>query len=487
LNRLVLPAILAVAFVARADQPELGQLDASPTLFTVMAAINAAGFDADLASPNNHPLRNAIRAELSKRKIPSLPALKEFFENHRRRTDAAELSQYISFALTASGPPSFAITKRDVEIPPDVTGMLELSGLLESFYKEAGIEQLWRQSQPAIDQYIARYHTPVVDSVLAVNAYLRQQTSGFRGRRFQIFVELQCPPNLVQTRSYGDEYFIVIAPSAEPRTFDVRHAYLHYLLDPLATRSQEIINRKKGLSDHAQRAKALPGFFKEDFLLLVTECLIKAVEARLDHSADVVQQALLQGYILTPYFAERLPFYEKQEQNMVLYYPELVGGIDNYKENLRLDPVHFNDEAPGKLVRSETHEVEPPALTGAARTLDDAEKLYVKRDLDKAKNLFLAALQQTDLKPQQATAYYGLGRIALLQRDPETAEKLLTKARDLGPDPFVKGWTLVYLGKLALASGDRPLAAKYLNEALKVEGASETARKEATKSLQDLK
>ena len=109
------------------------------------------------------------------------------------------------------------------------------------------------------------------------------------------------------------------------------------------------------------------------------------------------------------------------------------------------------------------------------------------RELDKAKTLFLAALQQTDLKPQQAAAYYGLGRIALLQKDPETAEKLLTKARELEPEPFVKAWTLVYLGKLALASGDRPAAAKLMNDALKVEGASELARKEATQSLQNLK
>jgi len=42
-----------------AEQP--GQLDASRTLFSVLAAINAGGYDADLASPANHPLRAIIR------------------------------------------------------------------------------------------------------------------------------------------------------------------------------------------------------------------------------------------------------------------------------------------------------------------------------------------------------------------------------------------------------------------------------------------
>ena len=118
--------------------------------------------------------------------------------------------------------------------------------MLAAFYKEANIEDLWKRSQRAIDQYIERYHTPVSDAVLQVNVYLRQQTSGFRGRQFQIFIELQAAPNQVQTRSYGNEYTIVVTPSAEPRIFDVRHAYLHYLLDPLSTRYEEILDRKKG-------------------------------------------------------------------------------------------------------------------------------------------------------------------------------------------------------------------------------------------------
>src|SRR5205814_7929064 len=57
LSRFVFPAVLVLAMAARANADDRGQLDASPTLFTVMAAINAAGYDAELASPNNHPLR----------------------------------------------------------------------------------------------------------------------------------------------------------------------------------------------------------------------------------------------------------------------------------------------------------------------------------------------------------------------------------------------------------------------------------------------
>ena len=53
-----------------------------------------------------------------------------------------------------------------------------------------------------------------------------------RPTRFQIYIDLLGAPNQIQTRSYGSNYYVVVTPSAEPRIRDVRHAYLHYLLDP---------------------------------------------------------------------------------------------------------------------------------------------------------------------------------------------------------------------------------------------------------------
>src|SRR4051794_209955 len=337
-----------------------------------MAAINAAGYKAEWSSPNNHPIRAAIQEELAKRNIPSLGPLKELFESHRKRTDSQELSQYISFALSCAGPPTFEFAMRDVEIPPDVTGLRDFSKLLAAFYREANIENLWQRSQPAINQYIERYQEPVINSVLQTNGYMRQMTSGFKNRRFQIFIELQAAPNQIQTRSYSDNYPIVVTPSPEPRIFDIRHAYLHYLLDPLATRHQEIIDRKKSLVDHAMRAQALSDAYKEDYLLLVTESLIKVIEARLDHKPAMVQQAFAEGYILAPYFAEALPVYEKQESSMFLYYKEMVQAIDVVKEDRRLTGVEFSKTSADRPV-VKTAPAPAPEVSGAAKTLADAE------------------------------------------------------------------------------------------------------------------
>jgi len=468
---------------ARGYADERGQLDASPTLFTVMAAINAAGYDAELASPNNHPLRNGIRQAIAAKNPECLEDLRKFYLQHRQDTDTATLSQYISFALAVDGLPDFTFKGRSVDMPPDAQEVAGIAPLLERFAHEVDIQDLWKRSQKAIEQYVAFYHTPVSQAILQANGYLRQMTSGFQGSRFQIYVELLAAPNQVQTRSYGRNYYVVVTPSPELRVEEIRHAYLYYLLDPLATMNAETLDRKKGLIDHTGRARALAEPFKQDFLLLTTGSLVKAVEARLDKKPELVTQALRQGYILAPYFAEQLPLYEKQEQAMRFYYADMVKSIDLRKEDARLSQVEFAREAPVKTVKTEV-EAPPPVLTGYAKTLDEGEKLYTARDLDKAKDKFLQVLRETDQKPAHAKAYYGLARIAMLQKDGETAERLFQKTLTLEPEAQDKAWVYVYLGRLYDVIGEADNAAKNYQSALAVEGASDKARDMARQGLQ---
>jgi tetratricopeptide (TPR) repeat protein len=492
LKQLVFPGIIAIVFTALAASPEQGQLDGSPTLFAVMAAINAAGYSAELSSPNNSPLRDQVRSEILRKNPHSLTELKQFFESHRKRgagADTAELSQYISYALTVEGPPDFKFKKRDVDIPPDVVPLKSLSPLLAQFYKEAGIEEMWALAQPAYDREIDRVHSPIADAVFHVNAYLRYVASGINRRHFQIFVEPLAAPNQVQARSYGYEFTVVVTPAPEPRAFDIRHEYLHYLLDPLSTAQQEVLDRKKILNQQAVRAPALDQPFKDDFLLLTTECLIKAIEARMDGKPERIERDMRQGYILTPYFAEALTAYEKQDQPMKDYYPDMVMAIDVQKEETRLDKIEFDKQAASPAAVQAAAPPPPAPLTGAAKALDDAEQMWEARaqgaaTVENARKLYLDVLAQPGAPSQHAAAYYGMARIAAIQKDPETAEQLFQKTLELQPEPQVKAWALVYLGRLSLAAEDSDQAVKYFQEALKVDGASEAARKAATEGLQ---
>jgi tetratricopeptide (TPR) repeat protein len=473
------------SFGAQAPSEE-GQLDASESLFAVMAAINAAGYDADLDSAANSPLREAVRRAVAAKNPPVLKDLKEYVRAHRQSDWTAELSQYVSFALSVDSPPGFKFRYKAAELPPDVAPLQGFQGLLARFYQEMDLDGLWRQARPQFEQMIARYHQPAMGALVDVNAYLRSSNSPALGTRFQVYVDLLGAPNQIQTRSYKNEYFVVITPSPEPQAEDIRHAYLHFQLDPLAVRYSSELERSRSLIDYAQGAPFLDIYYKSDFLLLATESLIKAVESRLVPPARrqaVVDQALGEGYILTPAWADLLPGYEKQEQSMRFYFPEMAQAINLKREVERLDRVQFATERPVRKAKPAVRVEQKVELSGAARTLADGDQFYRTREFDKARGLYLRVLNETVDRPLQAGAYYGLARIAAFQKDPDTAEKLFEKVVEFSSDPQVKAWSWVYLGRLADAAGDRQQATKRYQSALTIDGASQEALQAARKGL----
>src|ERR1700716_503315 len=77
----------ASALAQQSRQP--GQLDGSETLFTVLAAINAAGYDADLDSAANYPIRKQIREMIEAKHLESVDEIGKFFAAHRQKNFSA--------------------------------------------------------------------------------------------------------------------------------------------------------------------------------------------------------------------------------------------------------------------------------------------------------------------------------------------------------------------------------------------------------------
>ena len=458
------------------------QLDGNEALFTVLAAINAAGYDEQIDAASTHVFRHALRTQLAARNLDSVFELKRFYRDHKLKNPDAELSRYITYGLLINGPPDFGYRDPDMVRPPDATSIEGLSPLLAAFYKEANLAEAWQRAQPFYDQIIEQYHEPVARAVLQVNAYARSTTSGFLGRRFQIFIDLLGAPNQVQSRSFADEYFIVVTPSVEPQIDGVRHAYLHYLVDPLGLKFSEDINKKHALGDYAQGAGALDEHYKTDFVDLATESLIKAIESRLDRKPAAAEQAMKEGFVLAPALAEQLAIYEKQEVALRLYFPNLFAGLDFKREEQRMASVEFAASRSSRTVRA-AQPVKPPELTGAAKTLADAEQSFTNRDLDRAKQIYTRVLEETTEQSLHAKAYYGLARVAVLQRDPETGDRLFRKVLELQPDAETKAWSWLYLARLADSQGDRDQAVENYKAALAVPDAPESVRQAALKGV----
>ena len=454
------------------------QLGANKNLFAVLAAINAAGYDEGLSSPDNNPLRLQLRDYLSKQKIDVLPELKKYYQKHMLKNGVQDLSEYISYALSVTGPPSFAWRTRDVEIPPDALALTEFTPLMIDFYRQANIEELWNRSQPAYDKELEKYHSPLLAMTTLVGGYLRVPANGYLGRRFQVYIDLLAAPEQVQTRNYGDDAFVIVTPSDKLPVFDIRHAYLHFEIDPIVIKYGIVLDQKRSLLDFVQTAPLEAGF-KNDFVLLANESLIKAVESRIDKNPAEINQAARQGYVLTPFFAEQLPVFEKQEQGMRFYFEEMANAIDLKKEDTRIGAIKFDAAPLVRVAKQFTVEAPPPVLSPSAATLEKAEDLYLKRNLADAKQLYLKSLEQQGSAAEHAQAWYGLARISVLQNEPDAAVKLFEKTLGASPDGQTKAWTLVYLARLAKAGGDPERALKFYQDAIGVQGASEQALKAA--------
>ncbi len=473
------------------------QLDSDRTLFTVLVAINAVGYDAGANSPAAHPLRASIRQQIASKNIACLQALKEFYRDHQHGNPAEDLSQYISLALSVGPPPEFPFLGTTSRLPPDVRQLDEFPPLLSLFYEQADIEDLWQQSQPAFDQVIAYYHSPLSRSILEANAYMRSETSGVLGHRFQIYVDLLGAPGEIQSRNYRTDTFVILTPAlgatpeqtqelAASQIEDVRHAYLHSLLDPLAVRYYQELDVKQDLLEYAKAAPALESMYKDDFMMLATESLIKAIEVRLgpgpaEKRESLVNEALHEGLVLTPSFYENLAGYETQDRAMQQYYPDLIKSINMKTERQRLTGIQF------ATVRAhhgpDVARSVQPQQTNADKLLAQGEELSGRRQLDLARATFEKVLEEPPQPYVRARAFYGMARVSVLQKDPETAEKMFLKALDAQPDGETRSWSYYYLGRLEDAADQTDESMKYYRLAVDTPGGSRKAKEEAQRAM----
>lgn len=460
------------------------QFSVSEALFTTLAAMNAAGYDTGIDSQLNDQfqVRRQVRAELAKKQIPSLAELREFYQAHKKPTDAADLGQYISFALLAGDAPKFTLPGDN--LPADVEPIRGLSALLERFYKEADIESLWNRSQQAYATAMGQYQDSVINTLFETNGYLRN-ASGYLGRRFQIYLDLMGAPNQIQVRSYRNDYFVVITPASTPVVDEIRDAYLAYILDPMTYKYSATIKQKESLAKYAADAPALDLAYKDDFSLLLTKSLIKAIDARLMHGGETqreaaVNEAMREGFILTAAFADLLVKYEHQPDAMKIYYPDMLAAIDVRKERKRLEGIEFAKSAPNRVVAA-------PAklkLDPIEENLQNAEGVYEQGNYELAGKIFKTVLEETADKAMQGRAYYGLARIAVRQNQKNQAVDYFKRTAEDNPNPTLTAWSHVYLGRLALASGDPEKATGEFKTALGIEGASAMARDAAEKALE---
>ena len=468
-------------------------------MFTTMCALLAAGFEANVSAENWHPLRARLREQMQHQRGPAVDAVRDFYKEHELDDPGATLSRYIWFGLISGPAPKFEITLKRDDQPTEVLALQGFSEILSNYYREQNIGRLWRELQPLYNGEIERAHDTVAQIVFVADAYVRQIQNARMERTFTVVLE-PLVGRITNVRNFGEHYAVVLSGADDIPTDVVRHAFLHFLLDPLPGEYPHVIAVKRPLYEKAAQAPRLTPDLRDDFTSYFAECLVRAVELRLKRLSPSERDAAMErddadGYVMVRPLFDALAKYESSEPSMALYFPDLVRSIDLAAETKREEGIHFASAESAKGADSSAAEAvarrksfQPTTVPNDAEAiaaLTEGERHIAEKNARAAEASFQRVLAKY---PEQVRAWYGLGLVALLEHDGPRAKqvfgRLTSGEHAASQDPMVLAWSHVYLARIYDDEGQQALAKTEFQAAMEVPGGPQQARDAAQKGLE---
>jgi tetratricopeptide (TPR) repeat protein len=458
--------LLATGAVAQKQQPSRMSVDSSQPLFTVMAAINVCGYDADLSQ--SLPLRQQIREEVLKAaKSPeaqsALRNLCAFYEDHLQDTPAHTLSNYVALGLNMADGAGLELRTKESELPPDAIFVLGFLPLLQHFNQAADLNAIWLRHRPDYDELVQKLHQPVSDTLVSTDLYLKRNLSGYSKHEFVVYVEPLAAPSEVNSRNYADDYYVVISPgNASAVAMDsIRHTYLHYILDAKVLSRGTTLERLSPLLESV-RSAPLEESYRYDMGMLLTESLIRAIEARLlggrkgpeKAKEQLAWNSTRQGFILTQYFYTKLVAFEKDEVGFDLAYADWMHDINVEDQQKFAATVPFLKSGTPELVRKSKHR---------EMLVDLAERALASGNFEGAQNYAQQALEKHE---DSGRALFVLARAAVATGKLNDAQSYFERAATASSDIKIRGWSHIYLGRILDMQEHRQEAVEHYRAAL---------------------
>ncbi|HEX5000004.1 MAG TPA: tetratricopeptide repeat protein [Terriglobia bacterium] len=473
-------AVIIAALSAPAwSQTRTVSIDRDLRVFTMMAAINAAGFDVELA-PESHPVRQEIR-KISKELDPAfLARMRQFYATHKEgQPDEAQPAKYLALALTLSGPPDFTVTIREEDMPPEARSVARFADFLKEFFVKARIPERWVLARPFYDAEAETLGPPTRDAIRQADAYLRATSGTAIVRHMSVFVELTAPKNSVYVQSAQDEYFVIVGSSSAPRTADLRHAYLHLSVDAALFSSINTVSGTSALLELVSKEDGVAREYTRDAFSMARESLVRAIELRLDRPPENERREMLDnhyrsGLLFLPFFYGALPAYEQEEEALSAYLPTMLAGLRIKDEQKRFQDKFHQIPPPQRATRlvetppdTEVRIPPPTPLDRMRALLVDASKALNAGETDRARTTFQQVLESYD--PENGSALYGLALIAGKEGDDKAARKYFEGVtQSASAEPSIKVWAQIYLGRLDDLECRRPQAVEHYQEAIKL-------------------
>jgi tetratricopeptide (TPR) repeat protein len=461
----------------------------SESFFTLFSALNSCGYDSGLGDSLN--IREAVKADLlaitqrSPEAARSREAICQFWKEHQPANGANAISQYVSLALELSNPPAFTTEIPEADMPPDAAYVLGIVPLLRTYYRAADIHRLWQKHQGSYESLVKQLHDPVSALINQTDIFLKLPFANYPGQRFAVYLEPQLSPAVTEARNYGNDYFVVYSPDKQGKipNNEIRHTYLHFVLDPLAASHGTSLKRLEPILLDI-RSAPLSRSFKQDIALMVNECLIRAIEARLtipksnERAREAyVEHSVEQGFVLTRYFYDALANFEKGSGGMKTVYGDLLHGLDLDHERKRAREVSFAAQADPEVISPATAVVQ-------ASLLNEAEQKLASGDKEGAQKLANQVLLHNHGGEEPGRAVFLLARIATLDGKMEEARLDFEQAVQSARDARTLAWSHIYLGRINDLQENRDAALQHYRAALAAGDPAADTRAAAEKGIE---
>jgi hypothetical protein len=489
--------------------PTISLISSEP-VFVMAAALNVCGYDEGLEAST--PVRKHVRDEIgqvlakSEEARTSRDALCLYIAQHRMTGGEKDISQYSSLAVYLTPPPELETTADLTEMPPDATQVAEIVPILKAFATAVDLHGIWLTVHHTYDDEADKVHDPLSQMIVSTNTYLKMPASTYDGRRFIVIIEPQLSPGVANARIYGTDYVVVVSPvEGKVRMTDVRHIYLHYVIDPLLLARANAVDRTQPILKEIRDAP-LEFRYRSDTVPLTIECLIKAIEARTmdtgvpiykipasidrselpryEHEQQVtlekaeavrvatVQHDMSQGFVLTQYFYEQLIQFEKDPASLKDTIGEMVYSMDVDQQVHRARNTVFDKEADEDVLQRS----QPRKLAG----LDLAEAKLAAGDVATASSMAQKVLaSQTDTIQSAADcarAHFIMARVDLMTAKPDAAIDEFQKTLTMSKEQRLLSWSHIYLGRMLDLECKRNEAVAEYKEALTVRDGQQDTR-----------
>ena len=498
--------------------PTISLTNAEP-VFVMAAALNMCGYDEGLES--SAPVRKQVREEIDKALAASEDARAKrdavclFIAQHKMTGTELDVAQYISLALYLTPPPEMETTADLTEMPPDATQVAEIVPHLKDFADAVDLHGIWLTVRHIYDEQAAQLHDPLSKMIVSTNLYLKMAASTYDGRRFIVVTEPMLSPSTVNARIYGTDYVVVLSPvNGTIHMSDVRHTYLHYVIEPLLYARANAIDRTQPILKEIREAP-LEFRYRSDTVPLTVECLIKAIEARTMNTgipdykipADVdrsqlpryqheqqvtgqkqeavrvaaVQHDMKQGFVLTQYFYEQMLQFERDPASLKDTIGEMVYSMDVDQQVHRARQTEFDKEADTEVLgRSKPHKMMGMELAEAQLSNGDmaAASAMAQKVLAKQSDTITSAADS-------ARAYFILARVAAMSGHPEQAIDDFQKTLAITKEQRLKAWSHIYLGRMLDLDCKRDQALSEYKLALTVRDGREDTRLAAERGVKN--